>query len=65
MIKCADITCKYRSDKTGKCTAKNVELSSHNINTMYQGFQHYLKCKTYQECEESKKIREILENLKW
>lgn len=65
MIKCADITCKYRSDKTGNCKARNVDLSYHGVNTTYQGFQHYLKCKTYEECEENKKIKEMLKDIKW
>ena len=65
MIKCSDITCKYRSDKTGKCTAKNVDFTYYGVNTMYQGFQHYLKCTTYIECEENKKVKEMLKDIKW
>lgn len=62
MIYCYDERCKYCNDKC-KCTNKKVELSFHGVNTKYQGFQHYLKCKSFEESDLSKQITKLIEGL--
>lgn len=59
MIYCSDFRCKYCNDKN-KCTNKNVNLSLMGINTLYQGYQHLLKCESFEEHPYGKKIREAL-----
>lgn len=65
MIICYDLRCKYCNDKC-KCTNKNVELAAHGINTVNQGFRHFLECKSFElhpwydnAMELVKKIREM------
>lgn len=58
---CTDITCKYNKDC--KCISKRVKLIHCSIVTAYQGRQEYLKCRTYKESEEYKRIQEKLKNI--
>lgn len=47
MIECTDLRCKYCDDKY-RCTNKKVELVAHGVNTSYQGFKHFLECKSFE-----------------
>jgi len=58
MIYCGDITCKY--NEKNKCKSKNIELSYHGVNTMYMGFQDFLKCKTHKTSEQYEELKEKL-----
>lgn len=67
MIYCYNMKCKYCNDKY-KCTNKKVELEYHGVNTKYQGFQNYLKCKSYEEHPLYEKAMELvrkMEENKW
>ena len=62
MIYCYDMRCKYCNDKY-KCTNKKVQLEFCGVNTKYQGYQHYLKCKSFEESALYKNTMELLERL--
>jgi hypothetical protein len=62
MVYCYDMRCKYCNDKY-KCTNKKVELYYHGINTKYQGYQDYLKCKSFEESELYKNTIEWLQKI--
>ena len=57
-IYCADHRCKYC--KNNKCMAKEVNMSSHSVNTLYQGRQDFLKCKTFEKSEECKEFEKLI-----
>lgn len=61
-IYCAAVECKYNGNRN-RCTAKKVTLSSHSVMTVWQGRQEYLKCKSFELSEESKRIQELLESV--
>lgn len=58
-ITCADSRCKYC--KGYKCTAKEINLTANSIVTLYEGRQEYNTCKTFEESEENKKMREDID----
>ena len=67
MIECTNLRCKYCNDKY-RCTNKKVELVAHGVNTSYQGFKHFLECKSFEyrpwynnAMEFIKRLREIEE----
>lgn len=60
MIKCARIECKYRSERTGSCQCKKVVLSAWNVATMNMGRKDFLECKSFEESDKSKELREKL-----
>lgn len=60
MLECTDLRCKYCNSKN-KCTNKNVSLTLHGINTVHQGFQHLLKCESFEEHTMIAQFRKILE----
>lgn len=62
MIYCTDMRCKYNNDKN-KCTNKKVQLNFMGINTVNQGYQHLLKCESFEESELYKSSIKILNNL--
>ena len=62
MIYCYDMRCKYCNDKY-KCTNKKVQLEFCGVKTKHQGYQHYLKCKSFEESELYKNTMELLERL--
>ena len=47
-IICGNMSCKYNDDNY-KCKKKKIELTYCSINTLYQGKQDFLKCKSYKE----------------
>lgn len=55
-IYCADLRCKYRDDKTGLCKAKEINLSSNSIMTLYEGRREFNTCKTMEESEQYKEL---------
>lgn len=59
-IHCATIECKYYKDNN-TCGAKEISLSDHSIMTVYDGRQHFHRCKTFEESEEARRIREFIE----
>jgi len=62
-VYCSNLKCKYMNDKN-ICTAKTIVLSLNGIHTTNQGYQDFLKCKTYKissEYEElQNKVNELL-----
>ncbi len=61
-ISCADLRCKYRNDK-GKCTCKNVNLSSWSVNTVNMGRKDFLECKSFEYDEKYLEMGEKLKEL--
>ena len=59
---CSDFRCRYRNDK-GKCTCKNVILTSIGINTKNIGFQNLLKCDSFEFDDEYLRLKEKVEDL--
>ena len=59
-IYCAAVDCEYYRED-GRCTAKTVCLSDHNVSTVYGGRQRFQRCKTYQK---SKQMIEFEEKFK-
>ena len=55
---CATVDCKH-NDKY-LCTLDEISLSDHSIVTVWEGRQHFWRCKNYEENEQSKRIKEIL-----
>lgn len=62
MVYCYDMRCKYCNDKY-KCTNKNVELNYVGINTIHQGYRHFLECKSFEESELYKNTMELLQKI--
>ena len=62
MIYCYNMKCKYCNDKY-KCTNKKVELNYCGVNTVNQGYQDYLKCKSFEESDLYKNTMELLKKL--
>lgn len=65
-IYCAAIDCEYcRED--GRCQAKTVCLSDHNISTLWDGRQRFQRCKTYQKSSEmiemEKRFQPLIEKM--
>ena len=54
-ITCAENRCKYY--KNSRCQAKEINLTANSIMTLWQGSQDFNTCKTFEESEESRKIR--------
>lgn len=63
MIKCADIRCKYRSDRTGSCKCKNLNLSAWKVHTTNMGYKDFLECKSFEESDDYKEMREKLQKI--
>jgi len=57
---CAACDCIHNG-KNNKCDAKSIVLSDEYVMTVWQGRQHYHKCKMYQIDPEMKKLYEMLE----
>lgn len=60
IIHCGNIECKYCNDKY-KCTNKKVELNFMGINTTNQGFQKLLKCTSFEESDQYKKAKILID----
>ena len=58
-VVCAVLECKYNSDDN-TCNAPKIFLSDHNIMTLHDGRQQFMKCKQYEESEITKQINEII-----
>ena len=59
---CAACDCKW-NDVKNQCIAKKINLSDIYIMTMYDGRQHFNKCRNYEMSEESKRIMNELKEL--
>ena len=56
-IICAAVDCKHNSENN-RCKLDKVTLSDHYIHTVYEGRQHFLRCKQYEKSEETKRMEE-------
>lgn len=57
-VYCAAMDCKFNGDD-GKCHAKSIALSANSIMTVWEGRQQFNKCKTYEESDRFKEIKEF------
>lgn len=62
MVNCSDLRCKYRNEK-GKCTCKNVNLTSWGVHTKHMGYKNFLECKSFEYDEEYKRLGEKMKKL--
>ena len=53
---CAAIECK--NNKNNQCTATEINLSSGNVHTYYQGFKQVWECRNFNMSEEYKRMME-------
>ena len=60
-VYCAAMDCEFNDDD-GKCHAKDIALSDHSIQTLWEGRQRYQKCKTYQKSKDAIEIEEFIKN---
>ena len=60
-VKCAFVECAFNDDHN-RCTAKEISLGYHFVNTVHQGQQEYLKCNQFVESPEARRIREMFFN---
>jgi hypothetical protein len=61
-VYCGNIKCENCSTKN-ICKAKEIDLELHGVNTTYQGFQDFLKCKSFKESKEYIEIKEMLKKV--
>ena len=59
-LRCAAIDCKYNTDKY-RCSAQNVVLSEFYVMTVHEGYQHFWRCKQYEQSERAKEIEEQMD----
>lgn len=59
-IWCAAIECKH--NKGNQCRAKEVNLTEGHLHTVHQGFKQVWGCRTYEESEDYKALRKMIEN---
>lgn len=59
---CARIECKYNENQ--KCKAKTVNLGSWYGNTINEGYQEFSRCRTYEDSEDTIRIKKFLAELK-
>jgi hypothetical protein len=52
---CAAVECIW-NDVNNRCRAKEINLQDNYIMTLYEGRQHFNKCRNYEMSEESKRI---------
>lgn len=60
-VLCAAIECKH--NESGSCEKERIGLSSHFVQTVWQGRQTYWKCTDFEESERYKEIKKIWEEL--
>lgn len=58
-VVCADVSCAYCNDKS-VCTRKEIGLSWHSVNTLWEGRKEFNRCSGYVESEDSKLVRKVL-----
>lgn len=58
---CARIECKY--NKNQKCKAETVHLGAWYGNTI-EGYQEFSRCRTYEDSEDTIRVKKILAELK-
>lgn len=58
-IKCASVDCKWNSD-TNMCTygrtGHTLLMSDHYVTTVYDGRQHFHRCKAFEKSERAKEL---------
>lgn len=62
-VHCATLDCEFCDLDKYICKAKEIKLSDHSIMTLWEGRQHFNRCKTYRESQYSKDIKKRLEPL--
>ena len=55
-VYCADISCKFNKD--GICKERKIALAWQSVVTLNDGRQDFNKCRSYEESEQSKEIKE-------
>ena len=59
-VYCASIDCEY--NYLNVCNAEEITLNDGHIHTVHQGFKHIHECKTYEESEYYKELKQALED---
>ena len=63
VIHCAALDCEYNNDNY-ECIAPEINLSDHYIMTVWEGRQHFNRCKTYNESRQPDEFKIKLEQMK-
>lgn len=58
---CSSSECVH--NKSGLCISKGIFLADKHMHTVHEGFKHMHLCKTYEECKESKEMREFINSV--
>lgn len=56
-VYCGAVDCKW-NDVKNQCRAKEIHLEDNYIMTVYDGRQHFNRCKDYEMSEQSKRLYE-------
>lgn len=62
VVKCGSVDCKYNSDN-GICEKSNISLSDCYYHTLNEGFQHFWRCRNYEQSDEAKSLEEEFNNM--
>lgn len=60
-VECAAIECKYNNDCI--CTRESINLSNHQMHTVYEGVQNLWRCKQFEKSDEARRIEKMWKEL--
>lgn len=60
-VSCAAIECKYNNDCV--CSKKEINLSNHQMHTVYEGVQNLWRCKQFEKSDEARRIEKMWKEL--
>ena len=58
-IYCASIDCEYNGDNN-VCMAREISMSDHYIMTLWEGRQHFNRCKVYKESDLMQQMNKLI-----
>lgn len=60
-VLCGTIECRYNADNI--CTAETINLSNHQMHTVYEGVQNLWRCKQFEKSDEARRIEQMWKEL--
>ena len=61
IIKCGAVCCKHNSSRN-ICTNDYISLSECYYHTVNEGFQHFWRCREYEQCEWAESMEKMLKS---